>query len=136
MIGSSIAASVEDGLDKMARHARMVLVVIAVLNLGGALLLWIAGGVTDVAGLAPRLVTGVAFVVLAVWARRSPMLPVTIGVAIYGVSLVASIAVDPAQVLSMWGLLLNAALIVLCINGISAARSYEDLRRRLGSGKA
>ena len=61
MIGSSIASSVEDGLDKMAKHARLVLVAIAAINFGGAALLWVAGGVSDVAGLAPQLVTGVAF---------------------------------------------------------------------------
>jgi hypothetical protein len=120
MIGSSIASSVEDGLDKMAKHARLVLVAIAAINFGGAALMWVAGGVSDVAGLAPQLVT---------------MVPVTIGVVIYGLSLATSLLLEPARVMSMWGLLINASLVVLCINGITSARSYEDLKRKLGSGK-
>lgn len=133
MVGSSVASSVEDGLDKMARHARTVLVAIAVLNLGGAGLLWIAGGVPDLATVLPQLVTGTVFVALAAWARRAPMIPVVIGVAIYGISIVVTLLTNPLAIMSMWGLVMHGILIVLCINGLSSARNYNELRRRFAT---
>ena len=118
----------------MARHSRTVLIVIAGIQLGGAALLYVAGGVADVSALVPQIVTGVVFALLAVWARRGPMIPVTIGVVVYGLSLASTLLVDPTALLSMWGLILHAILIVLCINGVSSARSYNDLKRRFGEG--
>ncbi len=130
MLGGSVASSIEDGLDKMARDARTVLLAIAALNLGGAALLWIAGGVPDVSAVIPQIVTGIAFGALGVWARRSPMLPVAIGVAIYALGLVATLLTNPLAVLSMWGLILHGILIVLCFNGVSSALNYNKLKRQ------
>ena len=125
-----MVSSVEDGLDKMARDARTVLLAIAGLNLGGAALLWLAGGIPEFSVIAPQLATGVAFAVLAFWARRSPMIPVTVGVVLYGVSLAAGLLLNPLALLSMWGLILNGILVVLCINGLKSARNYNALKRR------
>lgn len=132
MLGESVGSSIEDGLDKMARDARTVLLVIAALNLGGAALLWLAGGIPDVSAAIPQIVTGIAFVLLAIWARRSPMIPVTIGVAIYALSLAATLITSPLAVLSMWGLMLHGILVVLCFNGVSSARNYNKLKRQFG----
>lgn len=126
-------SAVAEGLDQMARHSRTVLIVIAGLQLGGAALLYAAGGVTDLAALAPQVVTGIVFGLLAVWARRGPMIPVTIGVGVYALSLASTLVLNAGALLSMWGLILHAILIVLCINGISSARSYNDLKRRFAS---
>ena len=109
-----------------------MLLAIAALNLGGAALLWLAGGGPDVSALIPQLVTGVAFGGLAIWARQSPMVPVTIGVGLYAVSLAATLITNPAVALSMWGLILHGILIVLCFNGISSARNYNEMKRKFG----
>ena len=134
MIDNAPASPVAEGLDQMARHSRTVLIVIAGLQLGGAALLYAAGGVNEIEPLVPQIITGVVFALLAVWARKAPMVPVTIGVIVYAVSVASTLLINPGAALSMWGLILHAILIVLCINGISSARSYNDLKRRFGDG--
>lgn len=125
---------IEQGLDQMARHARTVLVAIAGINLGAAGLMWMTGSAASLGDLAPQLISGVLFAALAMWARRGPMAPVMIGVAIYGLSLVAALVAQPSLVLSMWGLLLHGVLVILCVNGVSSARAYRELQRNFGGG--
>lgn len=130
MLGTDASSSIDAGLDQLAKHARTVLVAIAAINLGGAGLLYATGAATTLTAVAPQIATGALFVVLAVWARRSPMVPVAVGSGLYFLSLAATIIATPAVVLSMWGLILHGILVILCINGLGSARSYRDLQRR------
>jgi hypothetical protein len=82
MIGSSIVSSTEDGLDKLAKHARVVLVVVAVVQLVGSTILYVAGGIPDLSMLAVQLVIGASFVGLTVWARKNPLTAVLVGLGI------------------------------------------------------
>lgn len=127
MVGSTIATSVQDGLDRLARHARMVLVVLAGLSFGGAAFFYLAGE----GPVASQLVSGTVFALLAVWARRSPMVPIVIGVSLHGLGLLTVAFVDLGAVLSFPSLLMNGIILALCINGIATARSYEHLKVQL-----
>jgi hypothetical protein len=49
MIGSSIVSSPEDGLDKLAKHARGVLILLAAVQIGGGVIVYIAGGISSFA---------------------------------------------------------------------------------------
>ena len=130
LLGGSAEGAIEEGLDKLARHARTVLIALAALQLGGAALLWVAGGVADTMVLGPQVVMGLVFIGLAIWARRSPTVPVSIGVGVYALSLVLVLVTNAEALLSMWGLIIHVILIALCINGLSSARAYRDMAAR------
>jgi hypothetical protein len=131
MIGSTIATSVEDGLDKLARHARMVLVVLAAICFGGAAFFYLAGE-GPVQG---QVVGGTFFAVLAFWARRSPMTPIVIGVSVYALNVIYAVFATPEILTSLWFVVMNGIVAALCFNAITTARSYEQLKAQLAPAK-
>lgn len=128
MIGSNIVSSQQDGLDKLAKHARVVLVVIAAVQLGFAALLWIAGGPAERALILPAVVAAAIYGALAVWARRAPLPAVLVGLALY----VANVAFAVAQGGGIFdGILFKVILLALFLNGIGAARQFEEAKKRV-----
>jgi peptidoglycan/LPS O-acetylase OafA/YrhL len=136
MIGSSIVASPEDGLDKLARHARGGLVLIAAVQLVAAAFLFVADDSNGPQSLVPLVVTGALFAALAVWARRNPLPPVIAGLALFVASLLIALWVDPTSLLSMWPLLMNGAILTVSINGLMAAREHARAKQRLQAERA
>lgn len=129
MIGSSIVSSPEDGLDKLAKHARGVLVLVAVVQIVGAVILYVAGGIPDVPALAIPLGGGAVFVGLAVWARKDPLTAVLVGLGIYVVSVLLAALAEPSSLFS--GLIGKAIIIAMFINGISTGLTYNKMKRSL-----
>ncbi|MCA9654067.1 MAG: hypothetical protein H6712_08815 [Myxococcales bacterium] len=128
MIGSSIVSSQQDGLVKLARHARVVLVLIASLQAGAAALLYVAGGPAEEPLILPAIVGAVLYGVLAIWASSAPMPAVIVGLVLY----LSSIGYSVAQGASPFdGLLLKGIILVLFVNGLGAARNYDDAKRRI-----
>ncbi|HLT40977.1 MAG TPA: hypothetical protein VK034_32085 [Enhygromyxa sp.] len=129
MIGSSIAGSTEDGLDKLAKHARAVLVLLAAVQLIGGAILYIAGALVDAAPIATTLGLGVIFGVLAIWARKDPLTAVLVGlgiwVAVHGIGAI----IEPATLFS--GLVVKAIVIVMFVNGISTGLTYNKMKHTL-----
>ncbi len=128
MIGSSIVSSPEDGLDKLAKHARSVLVLLAGLQLVSGAILYIAGAL-DVPALAFILGLGVVFGALAIWARKDPLTAVLAGLGIWVAVVLVEMAIEPSSVFN--GLLVKAIVIVLFINGISTGLTYNKMKRTL-----
>ena len=127
MIGSSIVSSHADGLDKLARHARVVLVVLGLIQLASAAFLWLAQSTPDMQGFWGMLFVGLAFVALAGWARERPMPAVLTGLAIYLVLVAAAAAMNPASLTQ--GLLGKLIIAVMFYNGIATAMTYNKLAR-------
>jgi hypothetical protein len=136
MIGSSIVASPEDGLDKLARHARGGLVVLAGLHFVYAAFSFIAVEGGDKSGIVSLVVLGTLFAALAVWARRNPLPPVIAGLAIFTLNLLVTLWIEPLAVLSMWGLLLNGAILTISINGLMTAIEHRRAKRRVATERA
>ncbi len=131
MIGNSIVSSQEDGLAKLAKHARIVLVVITGVQLGMAALFWLAGGSAEKVLIVPAVITATLYGALALWASRAPLPAVTVGLGIY----LLGIAVRLFQGGSLFeGLLFKVILLALFINGVGAGRQYNDAKKRLGKG--
>lgn len=128
MIGSSIVSSQQDGLDKLAKHASVVLVFIAAVQLGMAALLWVAGEPAQQAFIVPNVIAGVVFGSLALWARRAPWPAVLVGLTLFLASIVLSLVQGSSPT---DGLLGRALLTVLFINALGAARQYEEAKRRV-----
>jgi hypothetical protein len=128
MIGSSIVSSQQDGLNKLAKHARIVLVVIAAVQLGAAALLWVAGGPAEKPLILPTVVTAVVYGLLAVWARRAPMPAVIVGLVLYAGSIVFAVAQGGGI---FDGILFKVILLALFINGLGSARQYEEAKKRV-----
>jgi hypothetical protein len=126
VIGSSIVSSPEDGLDKLAKHARSVLVLLAGLQLVSGAILYIAGAL-DVPALAFILGLGVVFGALAIWARKDPLTAVLAGLGIWVAVVLVEMAIEPSSVFN--GLLVKAIVIVLFINGISTGLTYNKMKR-------
>jgi hypothetical protein len=134
MIGSSIVSSTEDGLDKLAKHARVVLVVVAVVQLAGSTILYAAGGIPDLSMFAVQLVIGASFVGLTLWARKDPLTAVLFGLGIYATPILVAAIADPSTLLT--GLVAKAIIAVMFANGISTGLTYNTLKRSLGPGGA
>lgn len=134
MIGSSIVSSPQEGLDKLARHARGVLVLIAGLQAGLAALLYVAGGPPEEALIMPTLVTAIIYGALATWARTAPMPAVLVGFVLYLVSVAVGLAQGDS--LLSYGSLFKGMILVLFINGLGSARSYDQAKRALARQRA
>jgi hypothetical protein len=127
MIGSSIVSSHEDGLDKLARHARVVLIILAALQFASAAFLWVADPQTRGETLGGMLFVGALFAVFAVWARQQPLPAVLTGLGVYLAGVGAAAAVEPATLTQ--GLAFKAIVAVMFYNGISAALTYRAMAR-------
>ncbi len=127
MIGSSIVSSHEDGLDKLARHARVVLVILAAVQFGAVAFLYIAEPVTQWSGLGTMLGVGAAFAGLAAWARARPLPAVLTGLGIYLAGVILAALVEPATLTQ--GLTMKAIVAVMFYNGITAALTYNAMAR-------
>jgi hypothetical protein len=127
MIGSTIVTSHEDGLDKLARHARFVLIVLAAVQLAGLAFLYIAMVPMTPESMTGPLLVGVAFVALAMWAREAPLPAVGTGLAIYLLGVAIAAAIDPISLTE--GLAFKAIVAVLFYNGIMAALAYNKMAR-------
>jgi hypothetical protein len=130
MIGSSLVSSQEDGLDKLAKHAGIVLVVIAALQLGGAALLWVAGGPAEHALLVPSIIAGVVYGALALWARSAPMPAVVTGFVLFVLTHLLAV-IQGGSIFD--GLLLKVILIALFLNGFGSARQHAEAKKRLAA---
>jgi hypothetical protein len=130
MIGSSIVSSPEDGLDKLAKHARGVLILLAAVQIGGGVIVYIAGGIPSFAAMLVECGLGVVFGLLAIWARKDPLSAVIVGLGIWVLGIAGQAIAEPASLFS--GLLVKAIVIVMFINGISTGRTYNELARTLG----
>jgi hypothetical protein len=133
MIGGSIVSSPQDGLDKLAKQARAVLVVLAVVQLVGGVMSYVAGAIPDVTSLALTLAPGLVFAALAVWASKDPLPAVLVGAGIWVVLIGAAAAVDPTTLFA--GLILKAVVVVLFITGISTGMTYNRLRHTIGASR-
>ncbi|MCH9684573.1 MAG: hypothetical protein K0V04_24265 [Deltaproteobacteria bacterium] len=129
MIGGSIVSSQEDGLAKLAKHARVVLVVIAAVQVGAVALLWVAGGAAEHTLIIPSLISAAIYGGLALWARVAPLPAVLVGFAIY----LAGVGLSMAQGGSLFdGILFKVILLALFLNGIASGRQYNEAKKRLG----
>jgi hypothetical protein len=126
MIGSTIVTSHADGLDKLARQARVVLIVLAVIQFVFTWILWL-DKVPDMLSLRTTAAIGLLFAGLAVWARKEPLPAVLLGLGFYGVGVVAAAVVEPATLTS--GLAGKAVVAVLFYNGVDTALAYEKMKR-------
>lgn len=126
MIGGSIVTSHADGLDKLARQARIVLIVLAVVQFVFAWILWL-DQVPDLMTLRTSAAIGLLFVGLAVWARKEPLPAVLLGLGFYVLGVVAAAIVEPATLTS--GLIGKAIVAVLFYNGVDTALAFEKMRR-------
>ncbi len=129
MIGGTIVSSQEDGLAKLARHARIVLVAIAAIHVGSAMLLWLAGGPAQWAMIVPTMVGAAIYGVLALWATRAPLPAVLVGFAIYLAGVAYSIS-QGGSILD--GILFKVIFLALFLNGIQTALTYNKAKERLG----
>jgi hypothetical protein len=129
MIGSSIVSSPEDGLDKLAKHARAVLIVLAAAQLIGGAILYIAGALVEPSAIAVTFGLGAMFGALTIWARKDPLTAVLVGLGIWGTVLVIEAIVEPATLFN--GLILKAIVIVLFVNGISTGLTYNRMKHTL-----
>lgn len=127
MIGSSIVSSHADGLDKLARHARVVLIVLGVIQLASAAFLWLAQSTPDMQGLWGMIFVGLVFVGLAGWARERPMAAILTGLAIYLVLVAVDAAMNPASLTQ--GLVGKLIIAVMFYNGISTALTHNNMAR-------
>jgi hypothetical protein len=128
MIGSNIVSSQQDGLDKLAKHARVVLVVITAVQLGAAALLWVAGGPAERVLIVPAIITAVVYGLLALWARRAPLPAVLAGFGLF----LAGIALSLAQGGSLFdGILIRVILLALFLNGLGSARQFVEAKKRV-----
>lgn len=132
MIGSTIVSSPQDGLDKLGRHARGVLILLAVVQLASLAFLWVAGVRLATLDVAVGGGIGAAFLGLAVWARKQPMPPIVIGLIVYlaGIGLAASI--EPSTLFQ--GVLFKGIVLVMFYNGIATARTHEKMRLDIERG--
>ncbi len=126
MIGGSIVSSPEDGLDKLAKQARVVLVLLAAVQLVGGGILFLAGGIPDASAIAGTFGLGVVFGALALWARKDPLNAVLVGLGIWVVLVAASAALDSSSLFN--GLLVKAIVVALFISGISTGLTYNKLK--------
>lgn len=133
MIGSTIVTSHADGLDKLARQARIVLIVLAVVQFVFAWILWLDDS-PDMLTLRTAAAIGLLFAGLAVWARREPLPAVLLGLGFYGLGVVVAAIAEPATLTS--GLAGKAVVAVLFYNGVDTARAYEKMRRDQAAVKA
>lgn len=129
MIGSSIVSSTEDGLDKLAKHARAVLVLLAAVQLIGGAILYVAGALVHPAGITTTFGLGVVFAALAIWARKDPLLAVLFGLGIWVAVQGLAAIVDPATLFQ--GLVVKAIVVVMFINGVSTGLSYNKMKHTL-----
>lgn len=129
MIGSSIVSSPQDGLDKLAKHAGAVLVLLAAVQLIGGAILYIAGGLTEPVAMVSTFGLGVIFGALAIWARKDPLMAVLVGlafwVAIHGIGAI----IEPSTLFN--GLIVKAIVIVMFVNGISTGMTYNRMKHTL-----
>jgi hypothetical protein len=131
MIGSSIVSSPEDGLDKLAKHARGVLVVLAVVQLAGTAILYVAGAVREPVDIGVAILLGVVFGGLAIWARKDPLTAVLVGLGMYVTLVLLSAIIEPATLFS--GLILKVIVAAMFWNGISTGLTYNEMKRTLGT---
>jgi hypothetical protein len=127
VIGRSIVASYEDGLDKLGRHARGVLVLLAVVEVAGLAFVWLAGAPVELADVVGGAMIGAAFAGLAMWARTRPLPAVLCGLALYLARVGVVALVDPRTLYQGWGFKLIVA--VMFISGIQTALTHERMRR-------
>jgi hypothetical protein len=134
MIGSNIVASTEDGLDKLAKHARGVLVVLAVVQLAAAAILYFVGAMREPVELATTIVIGLVFVGLAMWARKDPLPAVSVGLGIWIAGQAMAVLIEPASLYN--GLLVKVAILAMFWNGISTGRTYNEMKRSLAATRS
>ncbi len=127
MIGSTIVSSTEDGLDKLARHARGVLIGLAALQVVATGVLYAAGSLSTTLDLVAGFGLGGVFAGLAVWARRNPLPAVSTGFAMWALLMLLAAIADPSTLWS--GLVMKGLIIAAFVNGISTARTYEEMKR-------
>ena len=126
MIGSSIVSSPQDGLDKLAKHARGVLVLLAAVQLIGGAIHYVAGGLVEPMAIAFTFGLGVIFAALAIWARKDPLTAVLVGLGFWATCVVVEAILEPA---SLWnGVILKAVVIVMFANGISTGVTYNKMK--------
>jgi hypothetical protein len=133
MIGGSIVASHADGLDKLARQARVVLIVLAAIQFVIVGILCMAG-VPDGVRLRTTVAIGLTFAGLAVWARKEPLPAVLLGLGLYVMGVVAVAIVEPASLTS--GLVGKAVVAALFYNGVDTALAFEKMRREQAATKS
>jgi hypothetical protein len=112
---------------KHIRRARILLFIIAGLQLIAAILLGIAGqpGYEIEVGL--QVVLGLVFAGLAFWTKYKPYAALMTALVIYvGIFLLSAI-LEPSSIIS--GLLIKIVIVVLLIRGISNARDAEEMKK-------
>jgi hypothetical protein len=112
---------------KHIRRARILLFIIAGLQLIAAILLGIAGEFGYEIEVGVQVVLGLVFAGLAFWTKYKPYAALLIALVIYvGIFLLSAI-LEPSSIIS--GLLIKIVIVVLLIRGISNARDAEEMKK-------
>lgn len=126
MIGDSIVSSPQDGLDKLAKHARGVLVLLAAVQLIGGAIHYVAGGLVEPMAIAFTFGLGVIFGALAIWARKDPLTAVLVGLGFWATVVGVEAVIEPSSLFN--GMILKAIVIVMFVNGISTGMTYNKMK--------
>lgn len=116
------------GLDKLAKHARLVLVLIAGINVAAAAFFAIAADGLQWPLLTPLLVSAAIHGGLALWATKMPLPAVAAGFALFGLGIVAGLA-QGGSIFD--GIMLNVILLALYLNGIQSAVAFNNMKAKL-----
>ncbi|MCA9690195.1 MAG: hypothetical protein KC636_11340 [Myxococcales bacterium] len=123
------AALTEGDVDAAARHARAVLLLIAGFQLVGATVLGAGAGVDDRAALGSSVALALAFAGLAAWARREPLPPILVALALWATHVAYIAATAPASM--TWGIAVKIGIAALLVHGVRVARAHRVARRAL-----
>ncbi|HVI03136.1 MAG TPA: hypothetical protein VM869_30780 [Enhygromyxa sp.] len=129
MIGSSIVSSPQDGLDKLAKHARAVLVLLAAVQLIGGAILYVAGALVEPMAMVFTFGLGVIFGALAIWARKDPLNAVLVGLGFWITIMAVEAIIEPSSLFN--GLIVKAIVIVMFVNGVSTGLTYNRMKHTL-----
>lgn len=116
------------GLQQLAKQARLVLLVVAAFNFGGAALISVGGSPQELLLVPALLLSGAAHVGLALWARVMPLPPVIVGFVLFAAGVLAQLSQGfPGLV----AIVFDVILLALYLNGVQAARSYNEMKARV-----
>lgn len=112
---------------KHIRRARILLFIIAGLQLIVGILLGISGEPDYEIEVGVQVVIGLVFAGLAFWTKYKPYAALMIALVLYvGIFLLSAI-VEPARIMS--GIFIKIVIVVLLIRGISNARDAEEMKK-------
>jgi len=112
-----------EGYDKPVRNARIVLFILAALQLVGLLTSFSLPEAEKIASIVVYVFLTLLFVALAFWTKQKPFTAIVTALIIYTLLIVASAIVDPATILQGW--IVKIVVFVLLINSVNNAREVQ-----------